>query len=40
MDELQIAAVNDKPRRIGIGLYDVAQLRVGVFQAGWRMLLN
>ena len=37
MDEFEIAAVDDKPWRGYVGLDDVAELWMRVFQASWWM---
>ena len=40
VDELEVAAVDDKPRWVGVCLDDVAQLGVGILEASWWVLLH
>lgn len=40
VDELEVAAVDDKPWRVGVCLDDVAQLGVGILEASWWVLLH
>ena len=40
VDELEVAAVDNKPWWVGVCLDDVAQLGVGVLEASWWVLLH
>lgn len=37
MEQTEVTAVDDEPRRAGVGLDDVFELRAGVFEAGGDM---
>lgn len=40
MNKFQITAVDDEPRRVGVGLDDVAKLRMSIFEASRWVFLD